>query len=206
LEIDVEFSSLVSSAVVDWWNSRRTPKRVGFLNRSIEMLFDSGVDRQTVLSLWESATDDVSRFWDELSTTDQNAWIRLGTLLRVAASHLASFTADDSPEKDPLALVNISKVAIVCLNESAAAQAASEIARRAPGCQIVLVTDKTANNSTASAQSADVILFVWRATKHAVYRAFDKVREKLQYVSGSGATSIVSALEQWASYQVGIRG
>ncbi len=39
---------------------------------------------------------------------------------------------------------------------------------------------------TSPASPADVILVVWAATKHAVYRVFDDVREKLAYVLGTG--------------------
>jgi hypothetical protein len=38
---------------------------------------------------------------------------------------------------------------------------------------------------------------VWAATKHAVYRAFDDVRDRIEYVQGTGASSIVLALERW---------
>ena len=46
-----------------------------------------------------------------------------------------------------------------------------------------------------------VLLFVWANTTHAVYRAFDNVREKLAYVEGKGAVSIVLTLERWAMKQ-----
>ena len=64
-----------------------------------------------------------------------------------------------------------------------------------------MVTETHAGAATGSAKTADVVLFVWASTTHAVYRAFDNVREKLAYVEGKGAVSIVLTLERWAMKQ-----
>jgi len=49
---------------------------------------------------------------------------------------------------------------------------------------------------------ADVVLFVWSATTHAVFRAFDAVdKKRFAYVQGTGAASIVLALERWIARQ-----
>jgi hypothetical protein len=46
------------------------------------------------------------------------------------------------------------------------------------------------------------VLIVWSAITHAVFRAFDGVdRERIEYVQGTGAASIVLALERWAIRQ-----
>lgn len=203
LELDVDFSGVIFSAVLDWWSSRRNSNRVGFLIRSLELLYGCGIPESQARDLWETAAQDVLRFWSELSTTDRNAWFSLGAQLQVSSEWLTTLKQTKSTERaDPLASIKLSKVAIVSLNESAATQAAAQIRQRV-NCEVVLVTDKTGGTATASALSADVILFVWRVTKHAVYRAFDKVRNRLQYVTGTGATSIVSSLEQWATQKVG---
>ena len=48
------------------------------------------------------------------------------------------------------------------------------------------------------ASQPGMLLFVWSAVKHAVYRAFDNIdKEKIAYVSGTGSASIVRALERW---------
>ena len=90
------------------------------------------------------------------------------------------------------------KVAIVSLHERAAREAAAQIGKRTDA-HIIVVTDHAAGDGTASAATADVILYVWGATKHAVYRAFDKVRDRLEYVQGTGSASIVRALERRVS-------
>jgi hypothetical protein len=102
---------------------------------------------------------------------------------------------------DPLTDVDLKKVAIVSLREEAA-RGAAEIIRQRTGAQVLVVTETHAGTDTNSAKNADVVLFVWASTTHAVYRAFDGVREKLVYVPGKGAASIVLTLERWAVKQL----
>ncbi|MCL6250825.1 hypothetical protein M3P36_07175 [Altererythrobacter sp. KTW20L] len=98
---------------------------------------------------------------------------------------------------DPLLSSGFNKIAIVSLHERAAREAAAQI-EKLTLANVIVVTDHAAGEGTASAASADVILFVWGATKHAAYRAFDKVRDRLEYVQGTGSASIVRALERRA--------
>ena len=58
-----------------------------------------------------------------------------------------------------------------------------------------------AGPDTRHALSADLILYVWAATSHATYRAFDGYRGKLEYVQGTGPSSIILAAERWAIRQ-----
>ena len=67
---------------------------------------------------------------------------------------------------------------------------------------MVLVTGLVQDGVTRVAQTADIILFVWAACTHAVYRAFDAHRERLVYVQGTGVSSIVAAAERQARRQV----
>ena len=99
---------------------------------------------------------------------------------------------------DPLLACSFKKIAIVSLHERAAREAASQIEQRTQA-NVVVVTEHAAGEGTTSAATADVILFVWGASKHAVYRAFDKVRDRLEYVQGTGSASIVRALERKVS-------
>ena len=84
---------------------------------------------------------------------------------------------------------------VVSLHERSA-NVAAEIIRNRTGCDVLVVTSHENDYRTKAASDKDLILFVWSATKHSVYRAFDTVREKLCYVQGSGAASIVRSLEQ----------
>jgi hypothetical protein len=98
---------------------------------------------------------------------------------------------------DPIRQLGLRKIAIVSLHERAAAEARALLEERT-GATVFVVDEAVAGPATKSAQSADVVLFVWAAAKHAVFRAFDAVRDRLVYVQGSGAGSIVLALERWA--------
>lgn len=202
LEIDVDSAGRIASAVMEWCNSRQSSRRVSFTVRAIELLCDSGTATSSPLELWRFVAPTAVRFWQELPISDRNSWLTLGRRLHVPAGEMAEFDLGAPVGSlDPLSKIRIKKVAIVSLNENAAIQAAAIIRERCT-CEVVLVTDKSAGTGTASAQTADVILFVWRATKHAVYRAFDNVRDRLQYVTGSGTSSIVSSLEQWATQRL----
>lgn len=94
-----------------------------------------------------------------------------------------------------MARASLSKVAIVTRREEQAEEAARQIRRRTQA-QVTIVTADVAGAETNSAKLADVILVVWSTISHAVYRAFDSVREKISYVQGTGAESIVAALEK----------
>ena len=83
------------------------------------------------------------------------------------------------------------------LQESAAREAAREIQLRTKA-DVVIVTSLVQDGLTKTAKSADVILLVWAACSHAVYRAFDDCRERVVYVQGTGSSSIVSAAEKRA--------
>ena len=78
---------------------------------------------------------------------------------------------------------------------------AAELIRERTSANVIVITDTAAGSGTDSARTADIILFVWSSATHAVYRAFDGVRDKLAYVQGTGASSIVIALERWAYNQ-----
>ena len=86
--------------------------------------------------------------------------------------------------------------ALDSLRERAAQVAAAEIRHRT-AADVIIVADHVAGAATETAANADVVLVVWSASKHAVFRAFDRVRDRLEYVQGTGATSIVLALERW---------
>jgi hypothetical protein len=73
------------------------------------------------------------------------------------------------------------------------------VLRERSGAEVVVVTATAGGHETRSAATADVIAYVWSASTHAVYRALDKIdRRKIAYVRGTGAGSIVMAIERWA--------
>ena len=89
------------------------------------------------------------------------------------------------------------KIAIVSLQESAAREAARELQSRT-NAEVIVVTSLVQDGLTKTAKAADVILLVWAACSHAVYRAFDDCRSRVVYAQGTGTNSIVAAAEQRA--------
>src|SRR5262249_55752809 len=98
--------------------------------------------------------------------------------------------------EDVLSIAALQKIAIVSLHEKAA-QAAAIMLRERTKADVFVVSELAAGSGTKNARTADVVLLVWAATKHAVYRAFDDMRDKIAYVQGTGASSIVLSLERW---------
>ena len=97
-----------------------------------------------------------------------------------------------------LSVAGLHKIAIISLHEKAA-QAAAILLRERTQADVFVVAELAAGPGTKNARTADVVLLVWAATKHAVYRAFDDMRDKIAYVQGTGAGSIVLALERWVA-------
>ena len=103
----------------------------------------------------------------------------------------------DVVHEDLLVNANLKKIAIVCMREKQASEAAKMIQARTE-VKVSIVSTKVAGTETDHACSCDVVLFVWLATTHAVFRGFDDFdRSKLCYVQGTGTASIVRALERW---------
>ena len=131
---------------------------------------------------------------------ERNLWRHIGEKLldRETIDEYLPLPEGDT-DVDPIQLAALNKVAVVSMREPQAI-AAAELIRERSGADVVLVSKKTAGNQTDSALTADVVLFVWKATSHAVFRAFDSMdRKKFAYVQGTGAASIVLALERWVA-------
>ncbi len=92
-------------------------------------------------------------------------------------------------------------MAIVSLRERQAQEAAILLRERSDA-QIVIVSETHPGADTRSALAADVVLLVWSATTHSVFRAFDALdKSRFAYVQGTGATGIILALERWIRKQ-----
>jgi hypothetical protein len=100
-----------------------------------------------------------------------------------------------------LVVAGLKKIAIVTLQERAGRLARDQLVARTKA-DIFLVSSHVADEATEAAVEADLVLFVWAATKHAVLRAFDGVRDKLAFVQGTGPASIVLAAERWAEMRL----
>lgn len=201
LQIDGRLEGPTATAITRWWETRPVRSRLAWLGEALELLTEQSIAHD-YLALWYDGAALIKVDHEGLSFADRHLWHRLGRRLG-----LDSATTDEAlggqwqaleATGDPLLSSGFKKIAIVSLHERAAREAAAQIEKRTLA-NVIVVTDHAAGEGTASAASADVILFVWGATKHAVYRAFDKVRDRLEYVQGTGSASIVRALERRAS-------
>ena len=183
-----------------WWEVRRVRARLPFLLESLDLLTEYTAARDAAESLWIDGADFVRRDPTALSRGERLLWRHIGRRIGLEEATLDEFlgttAAEAEEEADPVAEADLQKIAIVSLQERAARQAAEWIRERT-AAEVLTVVEHAAGAATESARSADVVLFVWAANKHAVYRAFDDVRDRLAYVQGTGPSSIVLALERW---------
>ncbi len=198
LRLDGTLEAAVGIAIARWWEARPVRSRLAWLGEALELLTDQSISRE-YLTLWYGGTSLIRLDRVSMSHSDLYNWLRLGRRLGLdegtITEALGGLPTVQTAESDPLSRSDLKKIAIVSLHERAAREAATQIEARS-GAHVIVVTDHAAGDGTASAATADVILFVWGATKHAVYRAFDKVRDRLEYVQGTGSSSIVRALER----------
>jgi hypothetical protein len=199
LVLDSGREQLVARMVRAWWQARPIRARLAWLLEALDMLTEFGGPPDLV-DLWYAGAELAATEGDAVSRGERRLWSRLGVRFGLTAVAVNSILGATPAlvEEDPLQKASIRRVAIVSLRERAAETAAEEIRQRS-GAHVQVVTEHVAGAATRAAADADVVLMVWSASKHAVYRAFDKVRDRLEYVQGTGASSIVLALERWVA-------
>ena len=191
----------VATLLRTWWDNRPVKAKLPFLLNALEVLDEHASQPATAQGLWIDGVTFIRSRVVALTPTETRLWRAVGQDLgfdRPAIDEYVPVEAesDERAPEDPLASSGLRKVAIVSLHERAAKAAADIITERS-GAEVVVVDEVVAGAATDSARTAEVILLVWAATKHAVYRAFDDVRDRLVYVQGTGMGSIVLALERW---------
>jgi hypothetical protein len=189
-----------------WWQQRPILSRLDWLMGVLDSLAPLHPEPDSMLGLWSEALALAMRKRAVLSPTQFRTWQRVARLLEIPADSVASDLDALRPpasqaQTDPLQAVGWRKIAIVSLQEGAAREAARELGART-GAEVVLVTSLVQDGLTKAAQLADVVLLVWAACSHAVYRAFDDRRDRLVYVQGTGTSSILAAAERWAEQRI----
>lgn len=190
----------VLNLIEQWWEARPARSQLPFVLDAIELLEREFPLPEAPANLWVAAADLVLRSADALAPSEKELWRRVGKRLGFDDKTISDYlpVATELDQVDPLAGVGLRHVAIVCMREQQARDAAEQIQERT-GAQVSVVITKTAGSETDHARNADVVLFVWLATSHAVFRAFDGFdRKRFCYVQGTGASSIVRSLERWA--------
>ena len=195
----------VIALLEDWWKARPTPSQLPYALDAIELLERESTNKEATANLWLSAATLMLRSRDELSSSDKQLWRKAGMHLGFTETDIAQYLPHEEIaviQDDPLTAAHLSHIAIVCLREQQANEAAKAIKERTTA-RVTVVASPNASSETKLALSADVVLFVWMASTHAVFRAFDSYdRKRFCYVQGTGASSIVRTLERWvaASY------
>jgi len=192
-----DLESEVVTQFDSWWKTSPVRALLPFLLGVVDLLNSVGTEEQCS-NFWIAGATYLQNNPKYLTVGERNLWRQIGIQFfdkPTIDEYLP--VPEEADEVDPLQAADLKKVAIVSMREPQA-KAAAEMIRERSGADVVLVTKKAAGAQTASAITADVVLFVWRATSHAVFRAFDNMeKEKLSYVQGTGVGSIVLALERW---------
>lgn len=197
----------LSDEVAKWWDSRPARALLPFMLGVIEM-FHRLAGTAAAERFWIAAGTFVLSKNLQLTLGERLLWRRVGADIGYDAATLDEYVPlpaapAGAAVADPLQAAGLRKIAVVSTREEQASRAAEQLRART-GADIVVVSDTTGGSETDSAATAEVIAFVWSATTHAVFRAFDKVdRKKLAYVRGTGAASIVLAVERWVMENTG---
>jgi hypothetical protein len=193
--------SQIAELLWQWWQARQVRARLPFVLDALELLSCYCQDLGLAQGLWIDGVSFLKGQSVELTVSESSLWRSVGRKLgfdqAVLDEYLPPRTSEtELAEDDPLKLASLRKIAIVSLHQKSA-ETAAEMIRERTGADVLVVSEIVAGRDTNTAHTADVVLLVWAATKHAVYRAFDDVRDKITYVQGTGASSIVLALERW---------
>jgi hypothetical protein len=202
LQFRPQAESEVVGELRSWWENRPIRALLPFLLGIVDLLDQIGSQGQCE-SFWVVGAEFLRHNQQTLTPGERTLWRQIGSRIGYDASILDDYlpVPETQVDADPLQRANLRKVAIVSMRDRQAREAAAMISDRC-GTEIVLVADKVAGAATNNAASADVILFVWSATSHAVFRAFDGIdRNRIAYVQGTGSSSIVISLERWCGSQ-----
>lgn len=184
-----------------WWRARPSRAQLPMLLDCVELLTSELPDPTPALNLWIEGADTIKKAPGCLSPSEAAIWRSCGVKLQLDPETIAEYLPKTSQkaESDILSALEGKHIAIVCMRTRQAKDAAEKIAERTTA-KVSIVDCKSAGPETNHAVTADVVLFVWMATSHSVFRAFDKLdRDLLCYVQGTGPSSIVRALERWVT-------
>jgi hypothetical protein len=176
--------------------------RLDWLAAALDTLAELHPNPQNLVDLFTDGLLLAERKGVHWSKTKVGMWRRIGAALEVRTEDVDALLdplrePESAERSDTLAAAGLKTIAIVSLRETSANSAARELEGRT-GATVFVVTSLVANDETRRAATADLVLYVWAASTHAAYRAFDRWRDKLEYVQGTGASSIVMAAERWA--------
>jgi hypothetical protein len=200
LQLDPTNDGMLAGLVESWWKARPARALLPFMLAAVELFHRLG-SVANAERLWVLAGEFVRLRPHLLTPAERDLWRRVGRDIGYDVGTLDEYLPAPSAaeaEQDPIRAAAFTKIAVISTREEQA-QRAAEVLRERSGAEVVVVTATASGHETRSAATADVIAYVWSASTHAVYRALDKIdRRKIAYVRGTGAGSIVMAVERWA--------
>jgi hypothetical protein len=187
--------------VRSWWQARPGRPLLAFMLVALELFAELGT-RHDVEQIWALAFPTLLANWDTLTRGEREAWRRLGEQVQLESIDLPAPQPESADEEsDPLREAELDVIAIVSLREDQARTAKALLAARTTA-EVRVVSATHGNFETDALRAADVIAYVWSASTHSVFRAFQKAdRKKITYVQGTSATAIVLAIERWIARQ-----
>ena len=192
-------SDQVVGVLEAWWKARPSCSQLPLLLDCIELLSSELPDKGIAANLWFASLDQIRETPSILPPSDAAIWRSCGRSLGIDEATISQFLPKVAAQEegDLLGSLDGKRVAIVCMRTRQAKEAAEMIERRT-SAKVLVVDGKVAGSETQKAATCDVVLFVWMATTHAVFRAFDGLnRNQLCYVQGTGPSCIVRSLERW---------
>ncbi|HRQ58632.1 MAG TPA: hypothetical protein PLN31_14560 [Azoarcus taiwanensis] len=186
-----------------WWQRRPILQRLDWLAAALDSLAPLHGEAYQLVDLYAEGLALAARKGISFTQAEARTWRAIGKTLELSTADIEQFLApllpqDSVEQRDVLADAGLGQIAIVSLRENSAQEAALQLESRT-GARVSVVTSLVADADTRHASTADLILYVWAATSHATYRALDGCRDKIEYVQGTGASSIVMAAERWAA-------
>jgi len=184
-----------------WWEAKPVRAMLGFGFEAIDLLLDVTNDRETASTLWYAAADVARKNLTVLSATERSLLRYLAKRLEIEEAIVDGYIPQDSAaeDSDPLKSAGLRRIAIVHSWAPDAARRASELLRLRTSADIIEIQAEEKTAKVKAAGNNDVLLFLHRRSAHQLFYGLDSAaRDKIVYVPGVTASSIVYALEQWA--------
>lgn len=203
--LDADACPRCEQVVSAWWQRRPIIQRLDWLAGALDSLASLDSNPTRLVGLYADGLHLAARKGVVFTASQEAIWHSIGKGLELSLSDIDQYLAPLLPSvigtnEDLLSHAALRQIAIVSLRESSAQEAANQLEART-GAKVSIVSSLVAGAETRHALSANLILYVWAATSHATYRAFDGCRDKIEYVQGTGASSIVLAAERWVARQ-----
>jgi hypothetical protein len=188
-----------------WLEDNPVRAKLQFAFEALDLLLDITNDSDTASQLWYLSANIARQHRSALSATDRSLLRYLGDRLQIPSDILVEYLPpeQDTEDEDPLRQVSRHKIAILHSWAPDAAQRAAGLIRDRTGTQVTIIQAETKTSSLKAAGNNDILLFLHRRSAHQLFYGLSaEARDKIVYVPGATASSIILALEQWSRKHV----